>query len=191
MREIPECPVFAEVTIAGVRHIITPTPVNLATFVRPALKAVGLDDWFDGGAWFHVEPAVEAWWPEEPCPVSLTVTIEREDGTEEEYPRWPGLGLASEEELLADYPEDADDVRAYFAWRQRCAERAVAIEAAQQAVQKMGQARRAQILRQVCADLEALWPGFVGQLVARHCHDGHICACPEHDAQDMLAVEVV
>ena len=189
MREIPECPVFPEVVVAGIRHVITPTPVNLATFLRPALKAAGLDDWFDAGAWHTLEGAIEGWWPEEPCPIALTVTVDREDGTEEEYPRWPGRSFSPEEELLADYPEDADDVRAYFAWQRRCAERAASLEAAQKAVHAMGQARRAQVLRQVIADLEAIWPGFVAQLVAQHCHDGHTCACPEHDAQDMLAKE--
>ena len=87
-RVVPECPSFPTIIVAGVQHTITPTPVNLATFVRPALKAAGLGDWHDAGAWHQIEPAIEGWWPEESCPVSLTVTVERDD-EEEEYARWP------------------------------------------------------------------------------------------------------
>lgn len=181
--DIPDCPVFRTVTVAGVTHTLTPTPRNLDCFLAPALAARGLHHWSDAGADSALTPAVKAWWPEEGCPVALE--IEGDDG--ETYERWPmsrpGLPLS---DYLAEYPSDEDALRDWFAWDARRRERDEAIAGVRLALEAMGRVRRLQVLQQVVSDLDREMPGFVAACVESHLarpHQG--CSRAEHDAAGM------
>jgi len=173
-RTIPECPEFQEVTVAGVKHLMTPGPKRLDDFLYPALQAQGLNSGRDIGATDALMPSISAWWPEPPCPVETTVADEE---TGQTYARWPIQGRDSDEEsLLASQPEDAAEVRAYFQWKRRNQERSEKLHDIHEAIYRAGKARRLQILRDVVAELESQLPGFVGRLVSAHCADGHQCS---------------
>jgi hypothetical protein len=194
-RYIPDCPTFARINVGGVDHTITPSPQSVDSFLASALRAQGLRHWHDAGATSAIMPAIEAWWPEEPCPVATTIANE-DDAAIEDYRRWHnvhlmvnatygggryGGGRFTLEDAIAAYPEDADDLRKLYAWCQRCRDRFAAIHAVKSAIEAMGSARRQHVLDQVVADLDREMPGFVRQCVESHCADGHMCSRAEHD----------
>ncbi len=179
-------PSVPTVVVAGVEHLLTPSPKRLDDFLTPALKAEGLDSWHDAGASTAIMPSIESWWPEPSCPVETGVEDEE---TGESYPRWPGHNSYStpdEAAMLAAFPEDAEDIRAYCQWLRRKHERYEALHAIRQAVEAAGKLRRLHVLQDVVAELESQMPGFVGQMVSGHCAHEHKCSAAEHDAQGMV-----
>lgn len=188
MRTIPEgieIPTFPKIVVAGVEHVLTPgvRRKGIEYFLEAALKAQGLTAWHDAGAVNAIKPSIEGWWPELPCPVE---TVVRDDAGES-YARWPMQGYPDDEAaFLAAYPEDAPDIRAFFAWQRRVRERYEALHAVCMAVEAAGALRRRHVLNQVVDDLENQVPGFVGERVSAHCADGHVCSAAEHDVQDMV-----
>lgn len=183
---IPECPQFPKVVVAGVEHVLTPSPKRLDDFLTPALLAEGLGTWYDAGASNAIMPSIEGWWPETPCPVE---TVVFDDETGEAYSRWPGYSSSpppDEATMLAAFPEDAaEDIRAYCRWVRRKVERYEALYSIGQAVEAAGKLRRIHVLEDVVLELECQLPGFVGELVSAHCADDHKCSMAEHDAQAM------
>ncbi len=181
---IPECPQFPTLLVAGVEHLLTPSPKRLDDFLDPALHAAGMTHWHDGGAVEDLMPFMADWWPEPPCPVETHVM---DDETGESHPRWhTRYGRVDEAALLAAYPQDADQLRIYFNWLRQCKERTDALHAARASIEALGKLRRRHVLQGVVAEIESQLPGFVGQLVSAHCADGHVCSMAEHDAQTMV-----
>jgi len=181
---------FPTVTVAGVEHLMTPSPKRLDDFLTPALQVQGLGTWHDAGASTAIMPSIKDWWPEPPCPVETAVTDDDSEDVQADE-RWPGLFLYGDNDtkmasFLENYPDDADEIRAYFRWQHRRKERSDALQAIRMAVEAAGKLRRLHILQDVVAELESQMPGFVGQMVTEHCAVGHMCCMAEHDAKGMV-----